>query len=133
MRDIWEKLNRLKNQGLSTIVIWCPGHCDILYNDMADEEAKKSAESLSQISHQLSPVNTLDISTIAMVIKEEQMNAWQLAWKRYNVGSITKEVVPSVKRKPMWCGVRSVDISYARMLLNSYNLNDEMHREGVSR
>ena len=44
----------LKSIGISIIIIWCPGHCDILSNDMADVEAKRSAEMLSLISEYVS-------------------------------------------------------------------------------
>ena len=83
-----EKTHLLRKIGLSVTVIWFPGHCDILYNDMADEEAKKSAEILSQIGEYSKPVNILDLSTVKMIVKKEQTRAWQLSWQRsVSVGS----------------------------------------------
>ena len=61
-------------------------------------------------------------------MREEQLRTWQLAWDRATTGSVTRELVPSIRRKIIWSRNRSVDISYARMLLSSVNLNEDRYR-----
>ena len=46
LRNIWTNLSVIREKGITTEIIWCPGHCDIPYNDLADKEAKRSAENL---------------------------------------------------------------------------------------
>ena len=104
----------LKSIGISIIITWCPGHCDILYNDMADEEAKRSAEMLSLISEYVDPVKKLDLSSVKMIIKEEQTRAWQLSWERSVSGGSTRDLIPSVRKNITWSGIRTVDMSYTR-------------------
>ena len=51
-RNIWKNLKMIRNYGVTKKILWCPGHCDIVHKDMAEEEAKRSAEQLSQLSSQ---------------------------------------------------------------------------------
>ena len=60
------------------------------------------------------------------------MRAWQLSWSRATTGRVTNELLPNVKSTVKWSGIRSIDISYARLLLGSTNLNDDMYRVGFS-
>ena len=76
MKKIWEKLKRPKYHGFSIYITWCPGHCDILCNEMADDIAKKSAESLSQTQPIPSSESTLDFSALKVIIKNQQTKAW---------------------------------------------------------
>ena len=96
----------------------CPWHCNIVYNDISDEEAKRSAEQLSQLSSQEDSIRQLSCSTINRIIKNEQINDWQLSWQRSTTGS----AIPNVKTKIKWSCIRSIDMSYARILLGSTNL-----------
>ena len=132
MKNIWQMLKMLKSIGISIIIIWCPGHCDILYNDMADEEAKRSAEMLSLVSEYDDPVKKLDLSTVKMIIKEEQTRVWQLFWELSVSGGSTRDLIPSVRKNITWSGIRTVDMSYTRILLNSTNLNNDMFSKGLT-
>ena len=41
-------------------------------------------------------------------------------------------MIPTVEKKIVWCGIRSVDISYAKILLNSTNINNNMHQKRLA-
>ena len=100
--------------------------------DMADEEAKRSAEQLSQSSSQEDSIKQLNCSTINRIIKNEQIKDWQLSWQRSTTGRTTREMIPNVKTKIKWSCIRSVDMSYARILLGSTNLNSDMFQKGLT-
>ena len=69
---------------------------------MADDVAKKSAESLSQTQSIISSVSTVDFSTVKMTIKDQQTKACQLSWERSISGTTTRELIPTVKKKIVW-------------------------------
>ena len=95
---------------------------------MADEIAKKAAHDLANEIDVTDSVRLLDQPTLWKIIREEQIRAWQLSWTRSSTGTATREILPSVRKKIFWSGSRSADISYARLLLNSTNLNDDRYR-----
>ena len=113
--------------GIQVFLIWCPENCDIIFNDLTDETAKKAAEEISKTITQNESVNQLDQSTIQKIIREDQTKAWQLSWTRATAGAATRELMPSVRSKVTWTSSRSSDISYARSLLNSTNLNEHRY------
>ena len=89
-------------------------------------QAKKREVILSQrIEGKLSEV---DFCTINKIIKENSINQWQSSWIRATSGYWTKELIPSVRTKVKWSNNRNADISYARMLLKSTNLNHDMYK-----
>ena len=59
--------------GYSLHLIWCPGHCNIRYNDMADESAKSAAEQLSTEVDIDESTRKMDFETIKKFIREDQM------------------------------------------------------------
>ena len=126
-----EKIFPLYEQQRSKIMvtmIWCPGHCDIVYNDLADEEAKKAAEELSNVHEANSDMQSVSVSTVKKIITGMQQRDWQLSWDRSTTGERTRELIPSVKDKLHWRGIRTADMAYARMLLGRTNLNDNMFK-----
>ena len=128
LRNIWTNLSVLREKGITTEIIWCPGHCDIPYNDLADKEAKRSAENLSQLRSYEDSIKQLNCTTVNRLIRNEQSKAWQLSWQRSTTGRTTREMIPKVKTRLKWSNVRSVDMSYARILLGSTNLNSDMYQ-----
>ena len=70
----------------------------------------------------------VDFCTINKIIRENSIKQWQSSWIRVTSGYWTKELIPSVPTKVKWSNNRNADISYARMLLSSTNLNHDMHR-----
>ena len=127
-KEIWKYLKRLKQHNVTVTIIWCPGHCDIKYNEIADEEAKKCALTLSQSEYVELDLREASYSTISKVIREFSYQQWQKAWERATAGCKTRDIIPSVRTKIRWSKLRDSDISYARMLLNSTNLNDNMYK-----
>ena len=109
-------------------MVWCPGHCDIEYNDIADREAKKCAYELSQNAHIESKLKEVGYDTTSKLIREQTTQQWQTSWERGTSGQRTRDLIPSVRSKMKWPKYRSADISYARMILNSTNLNHDMHK-----
>ena len=41
MEDIWINLDYLRGMNTRVTLVWCPGHCNIEYNDEADALAKQ--------------------------------------------------------------------------------------------
>ena len=93
-----------------------------------DENAKRAAEILSDREETGDEVKKIYIETIYKMIKEQQIKQWQRSWENTGSGRHTKDLFPSVRSKVIWANQRSTDISYARMLLNSTNLNDHLFR-----
>ena len=122
----------LERRKVNVTLVWCPGHCDIVYNDMADAEAKRAAEALSNLDNIDRNLRTITINTAKKMIREMQCKDWQLAWNRSATGRKTKELIPKVNKKVNWSGIRSVDMAYARMLLSQTNLNEDMFRMGFT-
>ena len=44
-------------------MVWCPGHCDIVNNDLADEEAKKADEELSNVHEASSDTQSVSVGS----------------------------------------------------------------------
>ena len=106
LRNIWENLKMIRKYGITIQILWCPGHCDIVHKDMAEEEAKRSAEQLSQLSSQEDSIRQLSCSTINRIIKNEQFKEWQLSWQRSTTGRTTREMILKVKTKIKWSCIR---------------------------
>ena len=51
LKCVWSSLKVLERRKVNVTLVWCPGHCDIVYNDMADAEAKRAAEALSNLDN----------------------------------------------------------------------------------
>ena len=49
-KGIWKDLQRLKQHNVMVTIIWCPGHCDIKHNEIADEEAKMCALKVNMLN-----------------------------------------------------------------------------------
>ena len=109
-------------------MVWCPGHCDIVYNDLADEEAKKAAEELSNAHEANSDMQSVSVNTVKKIMTGMQQRNWQLSCNRSTTGERTRELIPSVKDKLHWREIRTADMAYARMLLGWTNLNDNMFK-----
>ena len=67
----------------------------------------------------------------------KQIQQWQIkqihqiqqkAWKNAVSGRQTKYLIPSVRTKISWASQRRIDMSYARMLIGSTNLNDHLFK-----
>ena len=127
-RSIWSTLAFLERSKIKVTMVWCPGHCDIVYNDLADEEAKKAAEELSNANEVNSVMQSVSINTVKKIITGMQQRDWQLSWDRSTTGERTRELIPSVKDRLHWRGIRTADMAYARMLLGRTNLNENMFK-----
>ena len=126
LRGIWRSIKELEDAGVSTKVAWCPGHCGIEGNEIADKKAKEAAELMSFAQEHHSQMKMINNDTAKKIIGEQQMRDWQKAWENTGSGRHTKDMFPSVRVKTRWASQRSIDISYARMLLGSTNLNNVM-------
>ena len=127
-KEIWRCLEILEQRKITVKMVWCPGHCGIEYNDIADKEAKKCASNLSKNRHIQSELKEVSYNTISKLIREQSIQQWQTAWERGISGQKTRDLIPSVRTRIKWPKFRNADISYARMILNSTNLNHDMHK-----
>ena len=69
LRQIWTRIHEVNTNGYSLHLIWCPGHCNIRYNDMADESAKSAAERLSTEIDIDDDSRKMDFETIKKLIR----------------------------------------------------------------
>ena len=69
-------LERLKQHNVTVEIIWCPGHCNIQYNEVANEEEKKCALALSQCENVEQDLRETSYSTISEVIREFSYQQW---------------------------------------------------------
>ena len=65
---------------------------------------------------------TAEHSTINRIIKNERIKGWQLSLQRSTTGRTARKMIPNVKTKIKWNCIRSIDMSYTRILLGSTNL-----------
>ncbi len=73
-RKIHRLALQLAQQGTHTTVQWCPGHCNIYGNEMADHMAKKG------LSAKVSSEAYTFISHIRRQAKRTDLVNWQRAW-----------------------------------------------------
>ena len=114
LRQIWSSLKDLECRNVTTKIAWCPGHCDIELNEVADMKAKEKAEILSAREDRNNH-NKINVETMKKIIKEHQIQHWQKAWEHSGSSRHTKDLIPSVRTKTRWSIQRCTDISYARM------------------
>ena len=127
MRIIWECGNFLCSENISMVVIWIPGHADILCNEMADKAAKEGA--LKQNLGNREAISEMGITTW---IKECSRKRWQIMWRRSESGAWTKELLEDFGKKLVWPRDRDAGIAYVRALLNNAALSDNMYRMGFA-
>ena len=97
-------------------------------NELADIEAKKAVEILSQKEETPDYLKKIKQDTMKKMIREHQVQQWQKAWENAVSGRHTKDLIPSVRTKVSWASQRCIDMSYARMLTGSTNLNDHLFK-----
>ena len=76
-KEILNDLERLKQHNVTVEIIWCPANCNIQYNEVANEEAKKCALALSQCENVEKHLRGTSYSTISKVIREFSNQQWQ--------------------------------------------------------
>ena len=75
-RSIWSTLAFLERSKIIVTMVWSPGHCDIVYNYLADEEAKKAAEQLLNAHEVDSVMQSVSINTVKKTITGMQQWDW---------------------------------------------------------
>ena len=128
IQEIWKYLHEFERNSISVKIAWCPGHCGIDMNELADIEAKKAVEILSQREQAPDNLKKIKQDTTKKLIREHQIQQWQKAWDNAVSGRHTKDLIPSVRTKILWASQRCIDMSYARMLTGSTNLNDYLFK-----
>ena len=73
LRGIWRSIKELEDAGVSTKVAWCPGHCGIEGNEIADKKAKEAAELMSFAQEHHSQMKMINNDTAKKIIGEQQM------------------------------------------------------------
>ena len=91
--------NVLKRRKVNVTLVWCPGHCDIVNNDMIDEEAKRADDALSNLAN--IHLRTIKMNTTKKMFREINCKDWQLAWNRSATRRKTKELILKIDKKVM--------------------------------
>ena len=73
LKGIWKSINKLEDAGVSIKVAWCPGHCKIEGNEIADKKAKEAVEIMSITQDHYSQMKMINNDTAKKIIGEQQM------------------------------------------------------------
>ncbi len=124
LRRSWEIRKQLEELGIVIYLAWVPGHCGIMYNELADTAAKQGCSmSSNNPNEDLLPFSTISKWIDSLVTKE-----WQEKWNRCETGQFTKEIVPKVTSKINIPSNRDQGISLIRCLLNNASVNNNLYR-----
>ena len=101
--------------GIVLHIDWCPSHCNIIGNELADIEAKKATKSGHAL--QIKPYT----QEIYSVIKAGVRAKWEKQWKNYQGFRYMLDPGLSTKRI-QYSDVRRLDIAYSRLRLGRNGL-----------
>ena len=124
LRRSWLLEKQLSELGVSVKLSWVPGHCGILYNEMADQAAKQGCS----LSENAESSECLSYSTLSKWIEDVLKQEWQERWLRCETGIFTKEIIPIVPASIRIPKNRSMGISMIRCLLDNAAVANNLHK-----
>ena len=127
-KQIWHLDDSLKAKSIKVTLGWCPSHCGIRFNEMADIAAKEAC----QLPIPKNIVVEIPFERCKTMIAEIIKKEWQRGWKQSNTGDHTKEILPDVGTKIEFSSVRCTGISICRALLNNAGVKDNLFRLGLA-
>ena len=120
-------MKQLKKINVTVKMAWIPGHCNLEFNEMADQEAKKGTKGETDMfrgNHTISPVELYG------KINKDILARWDNCWKRTPSGHFTREILPSVGKQVLLPRLRTVAMTKIRGLLNNAAVADNLFRFG---
>jgi len=132
--DIFKRLTEVQAQ-LKAIdkfvsLVYIPGHSGITGNDLADENARKLANSIA--SGNIDATDNITVSDVYTLATGIVMRSWQRKWNEDSTGRTTYSSIPEVGTKVIFPKRREVGVSYCRILLHDTMLNDDAFRTGTA-
>ena len=127
-KSIGKIMEKLSIRNITVKLVWCPGHCAIKWNDTADRLAKEKARSMKHQYKNATVTSQVSREATTRMIKNKMSTMWQKSWDNSTTGHATRLWIPKVATQIHWSKTRSVDMSYARLLLNSANICEHLHR-----
>ena len=124
LRRSWLLEKQLSEVGVSVKLSWVPGHCGILYNEMADQAAKQGCS----LSENTESSECLSYSTLSKWIEDVLKQEWQERWLRCETGIFTKEIIPIVPASIRIPKNRSMGISMIRCLLDNAAVANNLYK-----
>ena len=124
LRRSWLLNKQLNELGVSVKLSWVPGHCGIMYNEMADQAAKQGCS----LSENAESSECLSYSTLSKWIEDVLKHEWQERWLRCETGTFTKEIIPEVPARIKIPTNRNLGISMVRCLLDNAAVANNLHK-----
>ena len=91
LKRSWEIRKSLDEPNITVILAWIPGHCGVVFNELADKAAKEGCYLSRNTESVEMPYSTI-VKGIKILIRRE----WQDSWIRCETGVFTKDIVPSI-------------------------------------
>ena len=128
IRDIKDLIEELKIKGVSTSILWTPGHAGIVGNDEADILAKEAAEE----ARNLPPENNiLTLQDIKKGAEKSTEAKWLRRWTISDRGRDLYEKMPSLNPRPLYDHPSKLMFSIFIQLRTGYStLNNYRHKMG---
>ena len=127
-QSVWKLDNLLLKNGITSHLAWCPSHCGIVLNEVADTAAKNACRMLPPVSCK----SAISVEKCKTSISKFISTEWQKRWAVSPSGAFTRMLIPSVSFKIAFPINRSSGISIARALLNNAGVADNLYRMGLS-
>ena len=127
LKRIFLLIKQLKEINVTVKMAWIPGHCNLEFNEIADQEAKKGTRGEMDMFR-----GNLTISPVELYgkINKDILARWENCWKRTPSGHFTREILPSVGKQVLLPRLRTVAMSKIRGLLNNAAVAEKLFRFG---
>lgn len=122
-QTVWSCDDELRRRTIKIILGWVPGHCGIVYNELADRAAKQACT-----AHVRSELSPLSLERVVQKVKEVCLEEWQRSWDRSPTGQFTRVIVPRAGSKLKYPDCRSTGMTMIRCLLNNAAVADILFR-----
>ncbi len=138
-QEIRKNILTLNNKSIKVELCWVPGHAGIQANEIADNEAKKAAETARSwtATQDNCPVT---VKEAQQVLSKELLRVWQRQWDNQTTGRFTHSILPNVKlnrhkllQRPGKQTLRTGDVRLNRItvghtLLRAHHLQQSLDR-----
>jgi len=130
INEIKKQIKYLKDQGITTNIIWTPGHAEVNGNEIADNLAKEAAKEAETIVIDNQTITKQDVKKAA---RESVTKKWQTRWENSNSGrhyfrfhkTVKDKVKKDLPNKQMYNIMNSLRSGYSK--LNSYQKHINQH------
>lgn len=137
INEIKKQIKYLKDQGITTNIIWTPRHAEVNGNEIADNLAKEAAKEAETIVIDNQTITKQDVKKAA---RESVTKKWQTRWENSNSGrhyfrfhkTVKDKMKKDLPNKQMYNIMNSLRSGYSK--LNSYqkHINQHINTENCS-